>query len=647
LNIEYKLSSTQKVLIGILILGMIVSILLIFKDIQSIIILIVEKAKQRPLENPAKAYISLQKTAPFGVFSCALLIGVVLFFKQLISAADSILNKVLVKRFCGITVKEILIRQPFLLIFFMFVLYFIKNIFLVINIIGFDGLIIILALLVHISVSLFVYRNNDKSIIPILTCYFLLFLSLLLNSFTFDYSIDGQTYHQTAVIQLRNGWNPFFNNLPNNPVFVWIYHYPRFTEMFASIFLSVFNNIELGKSYNMILFIVVFLYAIKCTNKFHSNKLIVTAIAVIFAANPVVFAQFFTYCVDGVVGMLVVILILACMEYEKNQNITDLFIIIAVSVFSINTKFNGFICGFVLIAYVIKQFAAKEYKKMFVLICAGFAILIIGVLFIGYNPYIMNTRDFGHPFYPLFGEGKIDIITVQMTKEFTFGGFNSMHPIKRFFSLFFMDYTLKYVPFNIYKLTTLPFRYLDIDPQIRIGGFGVLFTEIYILLFLILFFSIKNKNIVNYKKLLFPMIILLFITIVMPENWWARYIPFFWYLIGFFAMAGDFKSMLNKKLLLACLVLVIINSGVFLFSKTLISIRCKKAFKSVLMEMKASDYNKIYIVVDTDDIHYSIDEKLKYYNLHKNIIYIEDKDRKYTTYIPYTFIKKILYENEQ
>jgi len=313
--------------------------------------------------------------------------------------------------------------------------------------------------------------------------------------------------------------------------------------------------------------------------------------------------------------------------------------------FSVNTKFNGFICGFILIAYVIKQLTAKEYKKMFVLICAGFVILIIGVAFIGYNPYIINTRDFGHPFYPLFGKGSVDIITAHLAKELTFEGFDSMHPIKRFFSLFLMDYTFKNAPFNIYKLITLPFR--SLLPEIRIGGFGVLFTEICILLFLVLFLSVKNKNIINYKELLFPMIVLLFITIVMPENWWARYISFFWYLIGFLAMAGDYKTRINKNLFLACFILVIINSGAFLLYNTLSGIRCKKEFKSSLMEMKASDHNTIYVVLHEDYCYYSIEEKIKYYNINKNIIYISDNDTKYNNSVPYTFINGILYEDER
>jgi len=636
MNIGNRLSSIQKILIGIFLLGIFGSILLMFHGIQDIIISIVEKVVfGRPLYRPADAYKLLQVVAFFGVFSCSLLIAVVLYYKQLLSEAeDGFIIKVLTKRIRGTTVKEILVRQPFLLIFFIFILYLLKNIFLVINIVGFDGLVVVLTFIIHIPVSLFMYRKRDKSIIPILICYFILVFSVLLNSFIFDYSWDGQAYHQVAAIQLNNGWNPFYAYLPDG--FIFNNHYPKFNEMFASILLSVFNNIELGKSYNMIFFIVVFIYALKYTNRFHKNKLLVMAITVIFTANPVVLAQLFTYYVDGVMGMLVVILIFACMDYEQSQNITDLLLITAVSVFSINTKFTGFISGLVLIAYIIKQFAVKKYKAMIVLICAGFVILLIGVAFTGYNPYITNTKDFGHPFYPLYGNKTIDIISANTTDEVAFEGFNSMRPAQRFFSLFFLDHSIKSIPFNPVKLISL-MSHSAYDR--RIGGFGVLLAEICVLLFGSLFIAVKNRDIANYKKLLFPMVLLLLISIIMPENWWARYIPFFWYLPGFLAMAGNYKSRLNKRIFLVCFIIVIINSGTFLLLNTFSGIKYAVGFKSFLSEIEASTQDTIHVVLYYDYFRYSIAEKFRYYNINKNIIFVVDEDTKFSNGVPFSNIK--------
>jgi hypothetical protein len=127
-------------------------------------------------------------------------------------------------------------------------------------------------------------------------------------------------YHQTAAIKIYEGWNPFYENLPESSVFIWNNHYPKFTEIFTSIFLSAFGNIEMGKSYNIIFFVIVFFYACKYASQFQKNKLVVLLISIIFTANPVVLAQFFTFYVDGVMGMMIIILFFACMDYEQKQD---------------------------------------------------------------------------------------------------------------------------------------------------------------------------------------------------------------------------------------------------------------------------------------------------------------------------------------
>ncbi|MDR2923765.1 MAG: hypothetical protein LBU85_10565 [Treponema sp.] len=94
INIPTKLSSVQKILIGILLLGVIGSVSLMFNGIQNIIIFIVEKALlQRHLNNPAKWTTLLQVFAFLSIFSCLSLIVTVLFAK--ISSVKLLLVKIL------------------------------------------------------------------------------------------------------------------------------------------------------------------------------------------------------------------------------------------------------------------------------------------------------------------------------------------------------------------------------------------------------------------------------------------------------------------------------------------------------------------------------------------------------------------------
>lgn len=47
----------------------------------------------------------------------------------------------------------------------------------------------------------------------------------------YDLSWDGQAYHQEAVIQLRNGWNPFHDAPLKGIHSVWINHYAKFQSL--------------------------------------------------------------------------------------------------------------------------------------------------------------------------------------------------------------------------------------------------------------------------------------------------------------------------------------------------------------------------------------------------------------------------------
>ena len=605
----------QKLIIGILVLGFIGCILLLFGGIRNFVIIIGEELMGRPLNHPDTGHIFLLSAS----FTCLLLIAIsivaIIFKKQLPSFLGMILNK----RLYGVTIKDIIKEQPFLLILFVFIVYLIKNIFFVIHITGFDLYILLLTLFVHIFVSNLVYRQKNKTLICLLACYSVLVFSLAISSVIYDYSFDGLNYHQGTVIQISEGWNPFFANLPEE--FFWNNHYPRFIEIFASIFLSAFGNIEMGKSYNIIFLVIVFIYACKFTGKFQKNRLVVLLISIVFTANPVVLAQLFTFYVDGALGMMIIILIFACMDYEKMKNRKDLLIIVAVSIFSINTKFTGFMCGFILVGYIFKQLAAKKYREMTTLVIAGFSILLIGVVFTGYNPYIINIRDFGHPFYPIYGKETIDIISSQRSDQMTFEGFNSMHPVQRFFSLFFLENNLKTPAFNpmkLFGLTNAP------NYDLRIGGFGGLFIEFCVVLIIVMFFNIMKRKAANYKGIIFPMCLLLFMTIIMPANWWARYIPYFWYLFVFLMMASDYSGKTNKKLFIVCLIIAGINCGQFLFYDTINGIDYTLKMKHFITEIKESKNTTIHVVLTEDFFKYSVNEKFKFYGIDKNIVFIQN-----------------------
>jgi hypothetical protein len=117
MNIGNKLSSTQKILIGILLLGVIGSISFMFNSIQNIIIFIVEKAVLgRPLNNPAKWIKLMQTFTLFGIFSCSLLIVVVLFARKLVLRVIHVFSLIALVLFVKISsIKLLPVKILFLL----------------------------------------------------------------------------------------------------------------------------------------------------------------------------------------------------------------------------------------------------------------------------------------------------------------------------------------------------------------------------------------------------------------------------------------------------------------------------------------------------------------------------------------------------
>jgi hypothetical protein len=194
----------------------------------------------------------------------------------------------------------------------------------------------------------------------------------------------------------------------------------------------------------------------------------------------------------------------------------------------------------------------------------------------------------------------------------------AMNPVQRFFSLYLLDYDWKSIPFNPLKILKLAsHRACDV----RIGGFGRLFLEICFFALLTLFLNLKKSN---YKKMFFPVFLLLFISIIIPENWWARFIPFFWYLFGLLIIPLNIKHSTNRKLFSVLFLLVIINSGTFLAGNVLNGIMYAKGLKQFITEIKNTNNENITIVLDQKYFQYSIGEKLKNNQIMKNVIYLEN-----------------------
>lgn len=400
-------------------------------------------------------------------------------------------------------------------------------------------------------------------------------LSIFLANFIFDTSADGLVYHQEAVYQLKNGWNPVYNDLPDSvSQAIWINHYPKAAEIPQAAIYKVTGHIESGKATNLfLLFATIFLTtsALLQIKRFSTKWAIF--LSLLFTLNPVCINQIFTFYLDGQVSNLLLCFLSASVLFISRSNKYYLLLLFSIIIITANLKFTGIIfCAIFSIGLVIYCFIIKDSRLGMKVFYTCFLAGLIAIVFVGYNPYLKNTISYHHPFYPLMGKGSIDII-----KESYPIGFSEKGQLEKFYISFFSHTdnegswpweervpTLK-VPFSVNRVDIINARTEDT----RIAGFGPLFSGIFLLA--LLFFIISNFFFRKYRFvnriILYCIIIIIFSVSIIPEAWWARYVPQFWLLPLLMVLSFEFIN--NKAIVIfkwLFYILIVINISFSLFS---------------------------------------------------------------------------------
>ena len=152
----------------------------------------------------------------------------------------------------------------------------------------------------------------------ILICLYL-FLVVALPFFsakTYDLTYDGNAYHKTAIAFMKEGWNPLYESardfqqdhttvIPINEkskVDIWIEHYPKATWIIGALMYNLTDNIEAGKAVTIILTIMVLILSYNILSKIFSKKWTII-FSLLLTLNPIVLGQFFSYYLDGLLGI--------------------------------------------------------------------------------------------------------------------------------------------------------------------------------------------------------------------------------------------------------------------------------------------------------------------------------------------------------
>ena len=413
---------------------------------------------------------------------------------------------------------------------------------------------ILSALLSIILTSVFA-KKNGLSVCRILgICALSIIIvmgSIQVATYANDCSYDGNSYHKHTIGALNDGWNPVYEDLAefnqksefrdelSRTTTLWQDHYAKGSHIFAACIYKATGDIETGKSINLIsLFSLVFL-SLSYLNWKKKRLVIIVAFSLALLSYPVFITQCFTNYVDLLLGIYLFILIFCFFLFDasgllKSSAALLCYFFMALCIM-INIKFSAFayagIYCFGYYVWYILRLKKRTIEKSFFCkftIAAVFAV-IVGVFVIGLSVYPKNFINHGNPFYPLFGEGKVDIMTSNTPTML-----EGLSPIEKFIHATFSEAENTVYADNSMLELKNPFTiktdeyYILHSADLRIGGHGPLFGGVLILSILVILFYAKTvrKTVPNLSTLtLIPLFITILMAFTLDEIWWARYFP--------------------------------------------------------------------------------------------------------------------------
>ena len=384
----------------------------------------------------------------------------------------------------------------------------------------------------------------------------IIFISLFVANAFYDLSWDGLWYHQTAVYQMSHGWNPLHDPLHDFTPHLreWLRYYAKGPWYIDLALFKTTHNIEMSKAAALIIFALTFLAGFALLIDLGLNKRNSAIISALVTLNPAISCELVSYLVDGLMISFLFIFIAAMIRWYRKPTLPITLIAIMSAVLCINSKFTGlvYICFFIAAGGI--YILIKERKRFYKYLIIQFAALIMGIVIFGWNPYITNTINRGSPFYPILGSSAYPSLSAlgQDPIELYETPHNMMGKnrfIRLAYAVFGRPGAQPYLPGRDAMLM-LPFDigWKDFSiyyfHDVRISGFGPLFSGVLILSIILLVLVLYKKGTQKLFFIFFCAAIILSL-LVSPHTWWARYGPQLW-LLPIVAISAGFFFNYNR-----------------------------------------------------------------------------------------------------
>ena len=495
-----------------------------------------------------------------------------------------------------------------------------------------------------------------QSTVSIVFSLLIILVSLLIASFFWDFSWDGQWYHQSAIYNITDGWNPIkepirkFNK--NNDLS--ILHFPKGSWYFAASIYSCFGVFEAGKALNFIVLFVLALFSYDVSKKFNLNKLNSVLVSVLLVFNPVIWSEIATYMVDQLLCLYLTIYVLALFSLLKKYNLYHLLIGVMAVIGLINVKFTGgvFIAVFSSFGFIYLLFKKRALIKEYIIINVITA--IISLFIFGFNPYVSNFQERGNPLYPILGSKEFPSRLEQgfdgNEKHETPKNMQNKPFVVRFFYAHFG--APSNAPYDQKKNAelTIPFvsSFSSWDAyrfhETRVAGFGPFFSGLLILSMLYLLFFLKaNKNKAILVLCLYGAI---FSSLFISKHfWWARFAPQIWF-IPIIPLILGMTSTKNKKTNYSLVFVTIVNALIVISIHVKWEVENTSTFKHELALLKKEDRK---IELGYTWFKKSIEERFKIYGIKYAFVSnkkIRKKPHKKLSNVPKGYPGSLLYLKE-
>ncbi len=407
-----------------------------------------------------------------------------------------------------------------------------------------------------------------RSLVVVGVCAVLLVGSCVFAAHFYDVSYDGQAYQQSAVLRLAAGWNPLADvtgQTLTGPHTVWHESYPKGPWLEGAAMFKLIGRIEPAKGLTIFLGFAVLAFCFGVFASFKNMPLMLAGVFALLAAlNPILILQAFTFYVDGRSTVWLTILIVALLDMALRADADPLVVAIAgfAAIAGLNIKFTSTVFVLLLLLVggiiILMRVPRPQFRRAAAIM---FAAALIGLLLVGWDPYVTNQVNHGSPFYPVSGRDAFAVLTpAVMPADFVHGS-PLKHLYRSVFGVSADPYDSKSTQMKLpFTIRPLEWHQFDVADQ-RIGALGPLFGGA---LLLSLAIGLAVLALHGWRNSLIAVTIgivgvLLLTVLINPEAWWVRYNPQLW-LVPVLLSAMVFLLPENRApkaaALLTCFVLV-------------------------------------------------------------------------------------------